>query len=125
MATTVAREWADGRADSVAVDFGTMLVGRFPVIGSVEPSMVTQEIRVELNWSFSRPIASENRGRYFMTATASARPKINAPGLPPKAYDISAKYELTVDTQRGRVVGYQMAMDGLIIEDRSAFLGAE
>ena len=92
VATTVAREWADGRADTVAVDLGTMLVGRFPIIGSVEPSMVTEEIRAELHWSFSRPVATEKRGRYLLTAKASARPKINAPGLPPKAYDISAKY---------------------------------
>lgn len=125
VATTVAREWADGRANTVAVDLGKMLVGRVPIIGSVEPSMVTQEIRAELNCSFSRLVASENRGRYILTATASAGPKINAPRLPPKAYDISAKYEFTVDTQRGRGVSYQMDMGGVIIEDRSAFLGTE
>ncbi len=125
VATTVAQEWTAGRADTVAVDLGKMLVGRVPIIGSVESSMVTQEIRAELNWSFSRLVASENRGRYLLIATASAGPKINAPRLPPKACDISAKYELTVDTQRGRDVGYQMDMDGVIIEDRSAFLGTE
>ena len=91
-------------------------------MGSVDPSVIEEQMRAELHWSFTSPGATRVEGRYRVIATAGARPRIDAPRLPPKSYDISAKYGLTVDTRLKKVAACRLDLSLVNISGRSAFV---
>ena len=117
----VVREWADSSSAAVAADFSNMLIAEFPVMGGAGAVTIQEEVRRVLAWSFSSPTEGDHTDQYEVVARAKARPTLAPPSMPTRSYDISAKYELIVDTRGRGVISYQLDLSQVSIKDRTAF----
>ena len=64
-------------------------------------------------------MSGDNENQYRIKIKASSRPRISVPNMTRRAYEISLDYELTVDSVRRVVVGYEVDVSGIKVTDRS------
>ena len=117
-----AREWADTGSAAVAGDFSHVLMSRFPVMRGAGEDVIKEEIQRVLSWSFSSPSAGNHQDQYEVIATATARPTLAPPSMPMRSYDISARYELTVDARGRGVISYELDLSRVSVKDRTSFV---
>ena len=117
VALQVAQEWADESITAIASDIVDGLIGEFPVLGALATSVIEEQIREHVSWSYSTPIRTAE-GRYQITAAANAAVEMSIPVLGDKAFDVSLDFHLDVDTEKAAVVDSRFDPSSLAVQER-------
>lgn len=119
VASDTARAWTETQTELAALDATKTLLSEYPILGTINESEVKDAVLVAFHWSLSQLASAGNDGQYSIKIKASSRPRVMAPNMTPRAYDISWNYTLTVDAVRQVVVGYVVDTSATKITDRS------
>lgn len=117
IALKAAKKWADDNVGKIASFAAERLVADQPVLAKVAASLIENQIKDKVQWSFSAPVKKAD-GRYEVVAKATAPVNIKVPLVVDKAYDISVDYKLDVDTKAAKVVESRLDPTSLSIKQR-------
>ena len=117
VALQAAEDWGKSSINNVSAAIGEEVTGSTPVLSVLAGAVIEDLLRDRIRWEFSIPV-KQSDNRYEVIAKASATISIEIPLLPDKGYDVSAVYELDVDTGRAQVVDSRLDLSSIRINER-------
>ena len=105
IAATVARDWTTSSVDRVSDSLGGAATGGIPGLGQVVTSVIRDQIRQKVSWTYSEPVKVGD-GRYDVVATATAPVDIGILTFQ-RSYALSGNFELSINVEEKKVVDWR------------------
>jgi hypothetical protein len=105
-ARQIAEEWAAKRIDVIADTIAQNATSETPTLSALASVVIKSQIQQRVFWSYSSAIETGEQ-RYAITASATLPVEINVL-LVRRTYDLSASFDLTVDTKARKVIDWTL-----------------
>lgn len=105
IAVKIAQEWTKSSIENVSSIISTAVVGNIPGVQQVSASIISDQIRKNITWSYSNPSKLAD-GRYEVIATASAPIEIKVIVIQ-QSYALLAEFPLKIDVKNKQVIDWK------------------